>query len=106
MILYSVIMFAVAALLLGLGTAIRRGNTDLIHDYHRTHVRASERLDYGRAFAKGLFVMAAGLAASGVIALFGTEGRVVAWAVAVLLAGLVAGIVVIVRVQMRYNGGL
>ncbi len=34
MLLYSIIMFLVAALFTVLGIAIYKGKTDLIHDYH------------------------------------------------------------------------
>ena len=50
MIAYSIIMFVTAGLFLILGIAIYKGNTKLIHDYHQTHVKESERQEYGRAF--------------------------------------------------------
>ena len=38
MLLYSIIMFLVAAIFTVLSIAIYRGKTDLIHDYHQTKV--------------------------------------------------------------------
>ena len=43
MIIYSVLMFAVAVLLLGLAAAIYQGNTNLIHAYHQTHIKESDK---------------------------------------------------------------
>lgn len=106
MLEYSLIMFAVTVLFLGLGIAIYRGNTKLIHDYHQTKVKESERLDYARDFSKGMFVICAGTAVSGIIALFGQSGRIVLISIAALAAGLIAGMAVLFRVQKRYNGGM
>lgn len=106
MLVYSLIMFAVAALCLWIGISIYRGNTNLIHDYHRTRIKESERLAYGRAFAKGLFVLCGGLFLSGAISLFGDSKPFVLASDAVLAAGIVISIVMIMRVQRKYNGGL
>ena len=61
MFVYSVLMFAIAVLFLVLGLAIYQGNTKLIHDYHQTHIKESERQEYGRAFSKGMFTICATL---------------------------------------------
>ena len=88
MLVYSIIMFAAAVLILAVGVSIHRGNTRLIHDYHQKNVGEAERGNYGRAFAKGLFALGAGLLLSGVIALFGERGARAS------LAALFAGIAV------------
>ena len=101
MLVYSIIMFTVAAIFTGIGIAIYKGNTNLIHDYHQTKV--TDRAAYGKAFGKALFVMAAALLLSGLIGLL--EALAVL-AVAVLLAGLCIGIFCIVAVQKKYNKGV
>ena len=106
MIAYSIILFSAAILFLALGIAVYKGNTKLIHDYHRTNVKESERTEYGRAFAKGMFAICATLLISGMMALFGQEGLMVTGSLIVLLAGLIVSIVVMVKVQKKYNGGM
>ena len=106
MIAYSIIMFVVAVLFFALGIAIYKGNTELIHDYHQKNVKESERMEYGRAFAKGMFAICATLLISGIIALFGKETPIAAVSLIVLFAGLIASFVVLVKVQKKYNGGL
>ena len=106
MIAYSVTLFAVSILIFVIGLSIHRGNTGLIHDYHRTRVRESERLAYGRAFAKGLFVLGAGLLLSGVIALFGSDGPLLIASQTALFAGIAVSLVILIKVQKRYNGGM
>lgn len=106
MILYSIIMFLVAILFLSLGISIHKGNTKLIHDYHQTNIKESKLNEYGKAFAKGMFAICATLLISGIIALFGEEDSVVAASIIILAAGLIVSIVVLVKVQKKYNGGL
>ena len=105
MIAYSIIMFIIAFFFLAFGVAIYKGHTKLIHDYHQTHVRESERREYGRAFAKGMFTICATLCISGVIALFGEKGTVVTVALSVLFAGLIISFIILMRVQKKYNRG-
>ena len=100
MILYAIIMFAVAALFLFLGRAIYRGNTDLIHDYHQTRVKDKDA--YGKAFGQAMFTISAAMAASGLVALV-DDGFL---PILVLFLGLAAGITQIVLVQKKFNNGV
>ncbi len=101
MLLYSIILFGAAAVFMGVGIAIYKGNTSLIHDYHQTKV--ADKAAYGKAFGKALFVIAAVLLLSGIIGLL---DNLAVLAVAVLLAGLCVGVGCIVAVQRKFNKGL
>ena len=102
MIAYAVIMFVTAVAFGLVASLIYKGRTELIHDYHQTKV--TDRAGYGKAFGKAMSVIAAAMALSGAISLFGESGM---WAaVAVLTFGLIAGMIAIVRVQKKYNGGM
>lgn len=101
----SIILFAGAVLFFALGIALYRGNAKLIHDYHQKNVKESEKRAYARAMSKGLFSICATLLLSGVIAWRSKDGAVLA-SVAVLLAGLFVSVVILVRAQNKYNGGL
>ena len=105
MVIYSVILFAAAALFFGLAAAVYRGNTNLIHSYHQTHVKEADKKQYGRSFSKGLFVLAISMVCSGIIALFGETVPVVATSVGVLLAGMAVAFLVVAKVQKEFNGG-
>ena len=104
MLAYSIIMFLTAVLFTGLGIAIYRGNTDLIHDYHQTKV--TDKAAYGKAFGKAMFVVSMSLLLSGIIGLFGESEAFERIAVAVLFIGLFIGIAWIIAVQMKYNKGI
>lgn len=104
MFIYSFIMFSFSILLIGLGTAIHKGRTDLIHDYHQTKV--SDRKAYGKAFGKALFTVGLAPLISGTVALLGDSKTVAVIAVVTLILFLVLGIAFICSVQRKYNGGI
>ena len=106
MIVYSIIMFVTAVLFLVFGITIYKGNTKLIHDYHQTNIEESEKQKYGRAFAKGMFAICATLLISGIIALFGEGSSILATSLFVLTVGIIVSIIILVKVQKKYNGGL
>ena len=102
MIVYTMITILTAALLAVIAVLIYKGNSNLIHDYHRTKVK--DETAYGKAFARALGIVAGSIALSGAIALFGEAAM---WgAIGALVIGLVIGIVAIIRVQKKYNGGV
>ena len=101
MLVYTIIMFLVAAAFAAMGIAIYRGKTDLIHDYHQTKV--TDKVAYGKAFGKAMFVIAVALLLSGIIGLF---DNFIILADVVLIIGLVIGIGCIVAVQRKYNKGV
>ena len=105
MIAYSVLMFSTAALFFGLAVAIYRGNTNLIHNYHQTHIKETDKKDYGKSFSKGLFVLAISLIISGIIALFGENTPAVVISISLLFIGMIISFIVIAKVQRKFNGG-
>ena len=100
MVIYSLIMLATAALLMGVGIAICRGKTNLIHDYHQTKVK--DKAGYARAFGRAMLVFSLGPLLSGIIGFFTDSAA----GLAVLFLGFGAGLVCIVRVQRKYNQGV
>ena len=106
MIAYSIIMFLAAILFLAFGISLYRGNTKLIHDYHRTNVKEAEQKEYGRAFSKGMFAICATLLISGVVALLGNESIALAASLIVLAVGIIVSVVILVMTQKKYNGGV
>ena len=101
---YSVLLLAAAVLFFAVAAAIHRGSIGLIHDYHRTRVRQEDQAAYAKAFSKGLFTLASTLLLSGAIALFGRDAL---WlSLSALLAGLATSVVLLLRAQRKFNGGL
>ena len=104
MMLYAVLMFSMAVLFAAVGILIYRGKTNLIHDYHQTKVK--DKVAYGRAFGKALGVLAITFVLSGILALLSDSKGIFWMGMAVLLTGFAIGIICIVKVQKKYNGGM
>ena len=102
MIVYAIIMFVTSVVLCLMAVRIYKGKTNLIHDYHQ--VKVTDKAAYGKAFGKTMAVIAVAMAVSGGVSLFGETAML--GAVAVLLVGLIVGMIAIVRVQKKYNGGV
>ena len=104
MLLYSIILFLAAVPVVWVSVAIYRGRTELIHDYHQTKVR--DKLAYGKAFGKAMFVISASLILSGIVGLFGDSGILVGISLGILFVGLTLGIASVIGVQKKYNKGI
>lgn len=104
MLVYSVFMFVVSAVFMVLTALIYKGKTNLIHDYHQTNV--ADKAAYAKAFGKALCVVAMAPLISGMIGLLGESKGIVCSAVVALIVGIAMGIVCILSVQKKYNGGL
>ena len=105
MMFYSILMLAVGVLFFGFAIAIYRGNTDLIHSYHQTNVKEEDKEKYGKAFSKGMFILAVSLVLSGLIALLGESVPIVIASIIILVVGFIAAFIVISKVQKKFNGG-
>jgi len=104
MVLGAIVFLAVGLLFLVLAYLLYRGKTDLIHSYHQTRVK--DKKAYGRAYAKAMGVMAFSMLTGGVLSFFVGEGAMSALIPAIVSAGLVIGLVMIVIIQKKYNQGL
>ena len=104
MVLYAIIMFLASVLTGGIGFAIYRGKTGLIHDYHQTKV--TDPATYGKAFGKAMLVVATALLLSGIVSLLGDSDTIAMIAVILLFIGLAIGIGCIFAVQKKYNKGI
>lgn len=105
MLVFALILFAVSAAAFLIGLALLRGKTELIHEYHQKNVTDRDRRRYAKAYAAAFFVMAGALLAAGAAALFNGE-HVLAVSLGLLFAGLAAGLALLIRAQIRFNGGI
>lgn len=107
MLVYSVIMFLAASLLLAFSIAIYRDKTNLIHSYHQ--IKVTDKAANGKAFGKALLVVAMASLLRCIIGLFGASDNdktIAIVADAILIIGLGIGIGFIVAVQNKYNKGV
>ena len=97
----AVIDAAVGILLIVLGLLTwKKQKISLLHEYHYANVKKEDYPAYTRAVGIGQILIGAGLCLTGVLRLL-TESML-AWAAFVI--GLVLGLIVLHRAQMKYNG--
>lgn len=104
MLIYSILMFLVAALFVPISVAIYRGKTELIHDYHQTKV--TDKAAYGKSFGKALLVIPFGAFISGAMGMVDDSDAIAIAAVSVLVVSLLVGAGCICAVQKKYNRGI
>lgn len=104
MIIYSVIMFIVAASLIVFGVLIAKGNANLINCYREERVK--DKALYCKKISQSLFILAGTLVCSGIIGLFGKADSIVLLGLGVLVVGMLFGVVKLFRVQKKYGGGV
>lgn len=104
MILYGIILLLVAGLMTILAVRIYKGHTELIHNYHQTNV--TDQAGYGKAMGKALMTLAGVMTVSGGVSFFGDSAAIMWSAVGILVLGLPVSVLVIVRVQKKYNGSV
>jgi len=106
MLVYFILTSVIGVLFLYLAIQVQNGKTSLIKDYHQAKVKEEEKAAYGKAFSKGLFGIAASLFLSGIISLLVDIKQSILLSVVVLFAGMIISLIIIMRVQKKYNGGL
>ncbi|MEG0751701.1 MAG: DUF3784 domain-containing protein [Oscillospiraceae bacterium] len=100
MIIYSIIMFAMALLMIVVGILVYRGKTELIHDYHQTKV--TDKKAYGKAMGKALAGISVPLVTTGIVAFFTAS----VLPTLVLIVGIIISLISLILVQKKYNGRL
>ena len=104
MIVYAVIMFAVAAAFAVLAVLIAKGNANLINCYREERVK--DKPLYCKKISQALYILAGTLVCSGIIGLFGETDSIVLLGLGVLVVGMLFGVVRLFRVQKKYGGGV
>ena len=102
MLIYTVLMFLMAALFVAMGVMIFRGRTDLIHDYHQKKVK--DKAAYCKDMGKVLLMFSAGMVVSGAVAMLGEAMALTATLILLLSVGI--GLVLLCLVQKKHNGGI
>ena len=97
----AVIYSAVGLLLVVLGLLTwKKQKINLLHEYHYKNVKQEDVPASTRAMGIGQIVIGAGLCVTGILSVF-VQSPV---SLLVLVPGLVAGILIFHKAQMRYNG--
>lgn len=100
MLIYAMILFAASVPCFYVATALRRGKADLIMEHHQTKVQ--NKAAYAKAFSLPLFLIAVSMVLAGLFGLLDMPN----WSMGLLMSGILAAIVWIIVIQMKFNGGI
>jgi hypothetical protein len=103
MIAYAIILFVLAAILFIWGCLLYKGNLNSMRANHQRMVK--NKVSYGKAMGKALFVMSLSQVLAGVIALLGERTAFVLITLVVSVAGMILGIYCINKVQEKLING-
>ncbi|MBE5781518.1 MAG: DUF3784 domain-containing protein [Clostridiales bacterium] len=100
MILFSIILWAVALALFIIGYLVFGGREGLIHSYHTNKVK--DHGGYCKAMGKALLLLSLLLILCGVLALV----LPAQWVTVAVFVCLMVGVIPIILVQKRFNGSI
>ncbi|MBP5342850.1 hypothetical protein J6Y73_02875 [bacterium] len=108
MIIYSIILMSLSIVFLILALLIYNGNIHLIISYHTSNVKEADKIAYCKSFSISLFIIFITFLISSLIGLFLHNLIPLSpiLSTSVLFIGLFISILVIIKVQNKYNGGL
>ena len=105
----NIVAFLVGVVCIVLGISNMRGNISSLHSYHRHRVSEEDRIPFGKQVGLGTIIIGIGIMVFGVllsVTLY-TENDIFALiGTALLIMGLVIGLVISFRAMQKYNKGI
>ena len=102
-------LIVVGIICIVLGIMNMKGNLSLLHSYHKKRVSEEDKIPFGRAIGLGTLVCGGGLLLNGIFYLIHLVSSMQIFlyiAMALLILGLVVGIVLIIYALLKYNRGI
>ncbi|SDZ89657.1 hypothetical protein SAMN04515656_10143 [Eubacterium aggregans] len=98
-----ILMLSLSALFFFLGYRLWvKGQITIIHDYHYTRVKESDKKSYTKGMGLALWIMGLGIGAGGIFSV--CDRLSVGWIP--LIVGIIGGLAVMVYAQLKYNHGI
>lgn len=105
----NIVAFLVGVVCIVLGISNMRGNISSLHSYHRHRVSEEDRIPFGKQVGLGTIIIGIGIIVFSVllsVTLY-TENDIFALiGTALLIMGLVIGLVISFRAMQKYNKGI
>ena len=105
----NIVTFLVGVVCIVLGISNMRGNIDTLHSYHRHRVSEEDRIPFGKQVGLGTMVIGVGIIIFSVLstATLYTENNIfILIGTAVLIVGIVAGLIISFKAMIKYNKGI
>ena len=105
----NIVAFLVGIVCIVLGISNMRGNISTLHSYHRHRVSEEDRIPFGKQVGLGTMVIGVGIIIFSVLstATLYTENNIfILIGTAVLIVGIVAGLIISFKAMIKYNKGI
>ena len=105
----SIVTFLVGVVFIVLGISNRRGNISSLHSYHRNRVSEEDRIPFGKQVGWGTILIGIGIIIFSILSavtLYTENDIFILIGTAVLIVGIVAGLIISFKAMIKYNKGI
>ena len=105
----NIVAFLVGVVCIVLGISNMRGNISTLHSYHRHRVSEEDRIPFGKQVGLGIVVIGIGIIIFSVLStvtLYTENNIFILIGTAVLIVGIVAGLIISFKAMIKYNKGI
>lgn len=104
MLVYGIILIAVGIILLVLSILLCLGHIELLHSYHRNHVKPANRKKFALSQGLSLLVMTCGFFAAGIIGIVLQNEIGTFTSLTILIGTMLISITLLLFFIVKYNG--
>ena len=104
----NIVTFLVGVVCIVLGISNMRGNISSLHSYHRSRVSEEDRIPFGKQVGLGTIIVGIGIIVFSVLSsvtLYTENDIFILVGTAVLIIGIILGLVISFRAMIKYNKG-
>ena len=105
----NIVAFLVGVIGIVLGISNMRGNISTLHFYHRHRVSEEDRIPFGKQVGLGTMAIGVGIIIFSVLStvtLYTENNIFILIGTAVLIVGIVAGLIISFKAMIKYNKGI
>ena len=105
----SIVTFLVGVVFIVLGISNRRGNISSLHSYHRNRVSEEDRIPFGKQVGWGTILIGISIIIFSILSavtLYTENDIFILIGTAVLIVGIVAGLIISFKAMIKYNKGI
>ena len=105
----NIVAFLVGAVCIALGISNMRGNISSLHSYHRNRVSEEDRIPFGKQVGLGTILIGIGtiiFCILSALTLYTENDIFILIGTAVLIVGIVMGLIISFKAMIKYNKGI
>ena len=105
----NIVAFLAGVVCIVLGILNMRGNISTLHSYHRHRVSEEDRIPFGKQVGLGTMIIGIGIIIFSVlfaVTLYTENNIFILIGTAVLIVGIVAGLIISFKAMIKYNKGI